>query len=189
VYDPTVVQPPRRRGRSIAIAVGTAILAVCVAGVTAAWVGAALRQAGAGAAPRAAATPTFNEPVRDGKFEFVVSAVTCGHRELVNGILRAKPQGQFCVVDLRVANIGTEARRFADGSQKAYGPDGVQYAADTGAGVVVNGNGNAVWNVVNPGNSVVAKVVFDIPPTATIETLELHDSPLSAGVTVDVGTV
>jgi hypothetical protein len=133
--------------------------------------------------------PAFNEPVRDGKFEFVVTAMSCGHSELINGILRSVPQGQFCVVDLRVANIGTEARQFADGSQKAYGPDGVQYSADTGAGVVANGNGNAVWNVINPGNSIAAKVVFDIPPTATIGTWELHDSPLSRGIKVNVNDV
>jgi Domain of unknown function (DUF4352) len=185
VYDQTVVRPPRRRGRLIAIIAGLAFLAVCVAGATASWVGAALREAGAGAT-QAQSTPTFNQPVRDGKFEFVVSALTCGHPELTNGFLRSEPQGQFCVVDLHVTNIGAEARRFADGSQKAYGPDGAQYAADTGAGVVANGNGNAIWNVINPGNSVAAKVVFDIPPTATIVTLELHDSPLSAGVKVSV---
>ncbi len=170
----------------MAIVGGIALLAVCVAGATAAWVGAALREAGAGAA-EASSMPTLNQPVRDGKFQFVVSALACGQRLLTNGFLHSQPQGQYCVVDLHVANIGTEARRFADGAQKAYGPDGAQYAADTGAGVVANGNGNAIWNVINPGNSIAAKVVFDIPPTATIVTLELHDSPLSAGVKVNVG--
>ena len=131
--------------------------------------------------------PTLNQPVRDGKFEFVVTAVSCGHVEIVNGFLRAQPQGRFCIVDMTVANIGTEPRHFADGTQRAYGPDGKQYAADTGAGVVANGNGEAWWNVINPGNSVAAKVVFDLPPGATISTLELHDSAFSGGVKVAVG--
>ena len=133
-----------------------------------------------------AAVGKIGTAVRDGKFEFVVTAVTCGHVEIVNGLLRAQPQGRFCIVDMTVANIGTEPRHFADGNQRAYGPDGNQYAADTGAGVVANGNGQAWWNVINPGNSVAAKVVFDLPPTGTISTLELHDSGFSGGVRVAV---
>ena len=89
-------------------------------------------------------------------------------------------------MELTVTNIGTEPRHFADGHQRAYGPDGKQYAADTGAAVVANGNGEAWWNVINPGNSVAAKVVFDIPPGATITTLQLHDSAFSGGVQVAV---
>lgn len=198
MYDQTTPQTPRRRGRVAAFVVGLTLLACCAGGTTAAWVGAALKQAdnaanggnelaGNGSGGRTSpATPTLNQPVRDGKFEFVVTAVSCGHEELVNGFLRAQPQGRFCVVDMTVANIGTEPRHFADGNQRAYGPDGKQYAADTGAGVVANGNGDAWWNVINPGNSIAAKVVFDLPATATIDTLELHDALLSGGVKVKV---
>jgi hypothetical protein len=91
-------------------------------------------------------------------------------------------------VRMSVANVGTEPQRFADGLQKAYGPDGTTYAADTGAGVVVNGNGDAIWNVVNPGNSITASVVFDISPTASITTIEVHDSAFSRGVKVRVSS-
>ena len=198
MYDQTTVQTRRRPGRTVAFVVGLSLLACCVGGTTAAVVGAALLQnddgtvasngAGDGVLANAGSPslPTLNQPVRDGKFEFVVTAVSCGHEEIVNGFLRAQPQGRFCVVDLTVANIGTEPRHFADGNQRAYGPDGKQYAADTGAGVVANGNGQAWWNVINPGNSVAAKVVFDLPPTGTISTLELHDSGFSGGVKVAV---
>jgi len=184
-YPPTLVAPvaPRRRGRMIWLVVGLVALGCCVAGVTAQLVGQALREA-----ETAAPTPGIGDPVRDGQFEFVVSAVTCGQAELVNGILRARAQGQYCVVEMSVRNIGRAPRQFADGLQKAFGPGGEQYAADTGAGVVANGDGIAVWNVVNPGNSVAAKVVYDIPTTASLSTVELHDSALSGGVRVSVGT-
>jgi hypothetical protein len=183
------VRPRRRWGPTVLLVAGLTVLGV--AGVTAAVVSSALRggDAGPGGAGTAAAPPAlpgFGEPVRDGQFEFVVSGLTCGHTELVNGILRAQAQGQFCVVELSVRNIGDEARHFGDGLQKAYGPNGDQYAADTHAGVVANGSGAAVWNVINPGNAVQAKIVFDIPPAATITTLELHDSLLSGGVRVAV---
>ena len=200
VYDQTTQQAPRRPGRTVAFVVGLALLACCVGGTTAAVVGSALLQddtssntaatntaAGNGlAADTSPGLPTLNQPVRDGKFEFVVTAASCGHEEIVNGFLRAQPQGRFCIVDMTVTNIGTEPRHFADGSQRAYGPDGKQYAADTGAGVVANGNGEAWWNVINPGNAVDAKVVFDLPPGTVIATLELHDSAFSGGVKVPV---
>jgi hypothetical protein len=184
--DPTLVMAlrPRRRGRLVAIIVGLVALGCCVAGVTAQLVGQALRAADA--AKTATPTPGIGDAVRDGQFEFVVSDVSCGRSEIVNGILRAQAQGQFCVIEVSVTNTGREARRFADGDQRAYGPGGEQYAADTGAGVVANGDGVAVWNVVNPGNSIHANVVYDIPTTATLSIVELHDSGLSGGVRVSL---
>lgn len=164
--------------------VGLVVLGCCVAGVTASLVGDALREAQAGQTE--APAPGIGDPVRDGQFEFVVSAVTCGRTEIVNGILRARAQGQYCVVELSVRNIGRDARQFADGNQRAFGPGGQRYAADTGAGVVANGDGTAVWNVVNPGNAVAAKVVYDIPPGAELSIVELHDSAFSDGARVSL---
>ena len=50
--------------------------------------------------------------------------------------------------------------------------------------MVANGNGDAIWNVVNPGNAITAKVVYDLPAGATLATIELHDSGFSRGVKV-----
>ena len=182
--------------RTVGIIVGTTLAACCAAGTTMALVTDALHKSNSSPAATtsrvdlpqadAAAEPGLNQAVRDGKFEFVVRSISCGHESLANGWLRAQAQGQYCVIEMSVANIGTEAQRFADGLQKAYGPEGNLYAADTGAGVVANGNGDAIWNVVNPGNTLTVKVVFDIPPSASINRIELHDSPLSHGVTVDL---
>ena len=144
----------------------------------------------ASAPPATTTSPTapgLGTAVRDGVFEFTVLSLSCGHNEIVNGWLRAKPHGQFCVGALRVTNIGDSPQRFADGNQRAYGPDGKTYAADTGAGVVANGSGDAIWNVVNPGNSLAAKVAFDIPTGASIVWLEVHESLFSRGVKVWVG--
>jgi hypothetical protein len=132
----------------------------------------------------------LGQAVRDGQFEFIVRTVTCGQSTLDNGILlHATAKGQFCVVDLSVRNIGTQARRFADSAQQALGAQGQQYTADTGAGVVANGSGDAVWNVVNPGIALDVKVVYDVPVGATVVRLVLHDDPLSRGVTVQVGQI
>jgi Domain of unknown function (DUF4352) len=208
VYEPITVPPTPRRGRTALIVVA-AVVAVCcgIGGVTSllSWAArqanttntghavvddaGAASSAGGGAKPAATTPrpPGIGTSVRDGVFEFTVLSLSCGHNEIVNGWLRATPQGQYCVGELRVANIGGSAQRFADGNQKAYGPDGKTYAADTGAGVVANGSGDAIWNVVNPGNSLSAKVVFDLPPGVTIVWLEVHDSAFSRGVKVWVG--
>jgi hypothetical protein len=190
VHDlpPTRVMPPRRRVPLGLIAAIAVIFVVCVS-VTAGVVGGMLRKAkqSAAAGPNVATTPTIGQSVRDGQFEFSVAAVSCGKATIDNGWLHATAKGRYCVVELTVRNIGDEARRFADGAQKAFGPGGVVYAADTGAGVVANGNGQGIWEVVNPGVSMSVKVVYDVPAGASLVSLELHDSGLSGGVTVRVG--
>jgi hypothetical protein len=85
---------------------------------------------------------------------------------------------------MTVRDVGNVAERFADGLQQGIGAQGQHYDADTGAGVVANGNGDAIWNVVNPGVSLSVKVVYDIPVGARITALVLHDAPMSWGVTV-----
>jgi hypothetical protein len=190
VYEP--IAPTPRRGRTALIVAAVLATVCCGLGAIGYAVRAKPGQVGhevvGGPGPAASPKPPgFGVAVRDGVFEFTVQSLTCGQAELVNGWLRATPQGRFCVGQLRVSNIGGTPQRFADGNQKAFGPDGTAYAADTGAGVVANGSGDAIWNVVNPGNSLAAKVVFDIPPDATIVWLEVHDSVFSRGVRVWVG--
>ena len=210
MYDGTtwVAQAPRRRsaGRITAIVIGALLLACCAGTGTAIVVTGMLQDqqekaqpepegivprdvsggGTTGGEPEEPVTPGLGDPVRDGQFEFTVSGVTCGHESVGEQWWKHEAQGEFCIVELSVRNIGTDARRFADGSQKAKGPEGNTYAADTGAGVVANGNGDAVWNVVNPGNAIDAKIVFDVPAGATLASLELHDSPFSGGVTVSL---
>jgi hypothetical protein len=179
VYDPRTFTQRRHRLRTTLIVVAV-VVAVSVVGNVA-------RLATVGAL-KGDTVSGLGQAVRDGQFEFIVRTVTCGQSTLDNGILlHASAQGQFCVVELSVRNIGTQPRRFADGAQQALGAQGQQYAADTGAGVVANGNGDAVWNVVNPGIAMEVKVVYDVPVGATIVALVLHDDPLSRGVTVQVG--
>jgi hypothetical protein len=197
--DWTATVPVRRRrpGRVVLIVLGTVFGVCCIASSTAAIVRGALNAKSSsgtlssgtevgGDAP--APGPGLGQPVRDGQFEFTVRSVECGRATLDNGWLHAQAKGQYCVVELTVTNVGTEARNFGDGLQRANGANGERYAVDTGAGVVANGSGEAVWDVINPGISVTAKIVYDIPPGAAITALELHDGALSRGVTVTVST-
>jgi Domain of unknown function (DUF4352) len=174
---------PRRRSGRIALLVVLGVLAACCAGgvVVALLVTDAARKptASLGSAP-----PGIGTPVRDGKFEFVVQSLSCGHATVQRSVLTKKAQGQYCLVELDVRNIGTDAQTFADAYQRAIAPDGTRYGTDTQAGVIANLDGTLAWNLINPGNAVSGTIAFDIPAGARITTLELHDSPLSRGVRV-----
>jgi hypothetical protein len=75
------------------------------------------------------APPGLNTPVEDGKFRFTVTSVSCGH-DTVGTIVTRQAQGQYCIVDLSVTNIGTKGQLLLDSVQKAVGSDGAVYGPD-----------------------------------------------------------
>ncbi|HEX6497777.1 MAG TPA: DUF4352 domain-containing protein [Micromonosporaceae bacterium] len=143
-----------------------------------------------GASSSKAAAPKvakLGQPARDGKFEFTVKTVKCGVHQVGPADFGQKAQGQFCLVTVQVKNIGKEAQMLDASNQKAFGADNAQYSADEGAALYANENDKTFLNQINPGNQVTGIVVFDIPANAKITKLELHDSPFSGGVDVQVG--
>ena len=140
------------------------------------------------AAPKPAAKPKaaasqINKPVRDGKFEFTVKNVKCGISKVGNEYLSTKAQGQFCAVQLTIANIGDEPQSMFSDNQKAFDAKGREFSADSEA-AMYDDSSQVLWEEINPGNSVKGKVYFDLPKGAKITQLELHDSMLSDGVKV-----
>ena len=204
-----VAQRPRRRGLTTFLIVASIFAGCCAGGATVALVTSAALRNAVGLGPSqpdapnpgptthpptsttrpsaTAAQPGLNTPVRDGKFQFVVSAVSCGHASVGEGFVTKQAQGQYCLVELSVENVGNSGQLLLDGLQKAYGPDGAVFATDSSAGVIASA-GTSVWiNVVKPGTTVSGTIVFDLPTGARLARLELHDSPFSRGVTVTVG--
>jgi hypothetical protein len=128
--------------------------------------------------------PGVGDPVRDGTFEFVVNEVSCGHATVGTGIFTRPAQGQFCIVDISVENVGNIAALLLDSAQYIQTSDGLRRNADSLAGVIAN-EGISVWiNLVNPGQATGGKLVFDVPADATLTTVELHDSAFSEGAIV-----
>jgi hypothetical protein len=178
---------PRRRRRWVRrLLVGVVLLAVL--GVLANALGDRDRSAGqdrtAGRAG-AAAAPGVREPARDGQFEFVVRSVRCGLRRVGPELARQTPQGRFCLVAVSVANVGTEARDFDAGQQRLFGADGRRHSVDAAA-TATNGGVRLLHSLINPGNRIEGTLVYDVPPRTRPARMELHDSPLSRGVTVDL---
>ena len=145
---------------------------------------------GASQATKAAAkakTAGIGTPVRDGKFEFTVKSVTCGKSQVGSEYLNKKAQGQFCLVAVTVKNIGDKAQTFDASPQLAYNNSGQEYKADGEASIYANDNAQTFLQDVNPGNSLTATLVWDIPQGQKLTKLELHDSLFSGGVDVNVG--
>ncbi len=196
--------PPRRRFTALLVVAGV-IAACCGGGATIALISsAAVRNAvgissgNPGGAPAPITTqpapttpapppePGLNTPVQDGKFEFVVTSVSCGHESVGRGPISARAKGQFCLVDLSVENVGTSGQLLLDGVQRGFDTDGKSYTPDSGAGVIANA-GTSIWiNMLDPGKKVTGTLVFDVPKREQISKLELHDSAFSRGATVTV---
>jgi hypothetical protein len=177
-------QPPRKKSNAglIVLIVVIAVIVLCGGSVlTIALVG----SKGSTGTASSSAHHTFNEPVRDGKFEFVVKSLTCGKAKEGDEVLNKTAQGQYCEVALSVKNIGTEAQIFDGSSQKAKGANGATYENDGEAEIYANSDNDTFLNKINPGNQATGTVIFDIPKDGKIVSLELHDSPFSGGVTVD----
>ncbi|MEU8242249.1 DUF4352 domain-containing protein [Actinoplanes missouriensis] len=126
----------------------------------------------------------IGDPVRDGKFEFTVSKVKCGVDSVGSDLLGQKAQGEFCLIDIKVKNIGKEAQTFADSAQKAFDAKEVEYSSDSSAAIYANGESQLLLSEINPGNSAKGKLIFDVPAGTKLTSLELHDSIFSGGVTV-----
>jgi hypothetical protein len=127
----------------------------------------------------------LNQPVRDGKFEFTVTKVACGRKTVgSNEFTRATATGKFCVAGVKVENIGNEAQDFHASSQFLYDQQDRQHSVDNDAWLALETN--AFLEEINPGNKVTGTLVFDVPKDTKPTKLELHDSPFSGGVEVQL---
>ncbi|HEX8182195.1 MAG TPA: DUF4352 domain-containing protein [Candidatus Saccharimonadales bacterium] len=129
----------------------------------------------------------LNETARDGKFEFTVTSIECGKASVgTNEYLTKQAQGQFCLANVSVKNVGTEAQTFDSSSQYLYDAAGSKFSADGTASLYANPEGSTFLNQINPGNSVTGAIAFDLPKDKTPVTAELHDSAFSGGVKVSL---
>ena len=139
------------------------------------------------AAPVEDAPTALNTAVRDGKFEFSVSGVDCSRSEIGESqYMTTQAQGVFCIVSMRVTNIGNEAQYFDASSQTAFDAAGREFSADSGAAMYL-GDSNSFLEQLNPGSTVEGQLVYDVPMGTQLTQIELHDSPFSGGVKVALG--
>jgi hypothetical protein len=129
----------------------------------------------------------LNQAVRDGKFEFTVTGVDCSKNTLGTDPVSTQATGVFCLVNVSVANIGDQAQTLDSTSQYGYDAAGKKYSTDTEAAFYLENAGSTLFEQLNPGTSVDGVLIFDVPAGTQLTKLELHDSMLSGGVTVNLG--
>ncbi|ADB76168.1 DUF4352 domain-containing protein [Geodermatophilus obscurus] len=129
----------------------------------------------------------LNQAVQDGKFEFTVTGVDCSKNTLGADPVSTQAAGVFCLVNVNVANIGDEAQTLDSTSQYGYDAAGKKFSTDTEAAFYLENGGDTLFEQLNPGTSVDGVLVFDVPAETQLTKLELHDSPFSGGVTVNLG--
>lgn len=134
-----------------------------------------------------AQTAKLGEAANDGKFQFTIGSIQCGKTSVgANQYLTKQPQGQFCLLNVSVKNIGDQAQSLLSSNQYLFNANGQKYSADDTATIYNAPNGTGWYNDINPGNSVSGAIVFDIPKDQTPATAELHDSAFSGGVKVNL---
>lgn len=136
-------------------------------------------------APTPKPVARIGQPVRDGKFEFVITGVNTAKTvgDPSNEFMQATAQGVFVVVSMTVANIGNQAQSFFAANQKLKDAAGRQFSPDSTADMWIN---KQIQTDINPGNQVQAQVAFDVPVGTQPSQIELHDSIFSGGVTVNL---
>ncbi|HEX5796764.1 MAG TPA: DUF4352 domain-containing protein [Candidatus Saccharimonadales bacterium] len=129
----------------------------------------------------------LGEPARDGKFEFTVTKMSCGQKTIGNNeFTRTTAQGEFCIMDLRVKNIGNEPQTLFADNQYVYNTEGQKYSYDSDAVLSLDDTANVWLEEINPGNTVKGKLVFDVPKGTKVTKAELHDSTFSNGIEVNL---
>jgi hypothetical protein len=144
---------------------------------------AAEEEAVAGAAE---AVPGIGEAVRDGDFEFTVAGIDCGSTEVGDDPFTETAQGQFCLLTVRVENIGSQSQTLFAMEQFLLDADGREFAADDPATFANDPMAETFLSEINPGNNVEGEIVFDVPADVEIVEAELHDSTFSDGVRVSL---
>lgn len=125
----------------------------------------------------------IGEEAQDGNFTFVVNSFECGAQTIGSDFMEEEAQGQFCLAEVSVSNHGDEAQSLSASDQYLYDDQERRFSSDFSYAMAID---TPIFEQINPGNSLDGTIVFDVPEDANIEFVELHDSPFSGGVLVDL---
>ncbi|MTE14139.1 DUF4352 domain-containing protein [Nocardia aurantiaca] len=184
-YPPHYPVPPTPPKKSNALKIILLVLAgiVVLCGIGGALASKSTKSANA---PTTSAVPGLNTPVRDGKFEFTVTNVQTGVKEVgTNQFLRKTAQGTYTIISLTVRNIGKSPYGFSPSDQYVFDAQNRKFSNDAAAAMNLQSDTSLYANI-NPGNSITAQVVFDLPTDSSADHIVLHDSMFSGGATVSL---
>jgi hypothetical protein len=181
---------PRRAGRGFGSVIALVALLACLLGALrvaeSAGGGEGDSNGGADAPPPTPArspTPKPSPVTADGKLRFTVAGFSCGTAELGDWPVTKKPQGQFCLVVLRIDNTGDGTGRVWIGSQHLRDADGKEYSPDELSWIYYDKT-RPLLDEIGPGKSVTGTLVFDVPAGVRFTELRVKDGLLSDGSSI-----
>jgi len=130
-----------------------------------------------------AAMPHVGDPVWDEPFEFTVTKIECDVRQIGGNWLNAIPAGQFCVVRIRVENFSDQPQAFYGDHQALVTTKGQRYSPSAEAASYLE-RSRSLRELIDPGDQLISRVVYDVPKRSTPDRLDLHASLYSPGVAV-----
>lgn len=137
-------------------------------------------------------------PRKDNFLIFTVKSFDCGGT-IAGGTdpysVHELPQGQFCMVTVSVKNGSKQHHKFdavgqylvsvtkpKPGEKPAPKKPPIKYVPD----ILATKLTNDIWKDLAPGESEDGVILFDIPKTIVITSIELRDTPESGGIRVDI---
>ncbi|ABS03178.1 DUF4352 domain-containing protein [Kineococcus radiotolerans] len=128
--------------------------------------------------------PGIGQAVIAADVAYTVTAFDCGIAQVGSEYLNRTAQGEYCEATVDINNQGTRATTFNSSQAKAYIGD-IEYAADGEASMYAD-DGNAFLTEINPGNTVTAKLYFDMPAGTRPDRLEIGGGLFSDGAIISV---
>jgi Domain of unknown function (DUF4352) len=107
--------------------------------------------------------PGIGDKVTDDDYQFTVTKVRCGVSRVGDQYSGEKAQGQYCIVSMRIKNVGKEPINFSDENQALIDTKGKNYSPDDAAWIYLDTDPYAE---INPGNVLKTVVPFDMPKKA-----------------------
>ena len=80
----------------------------------------------------------IGDKVTDDDYQFTVTKIKCGVSRVGDQYSGEKAQGQFCLVSMRVKNVGNEAINFSDENQALVDTKGKKYSPDDAAWIYLD---------------------------------------------------
>jgi hypothetical protein len=178
----------RIAGRLLVVVVGVGVLAGCQSGAQNQTVHSSTTahpsSKTANASPTAHPYHAGGNVATDGHLTFAVTGMNCVRAH--NG--SAPPPEASCLVDITAQNDGTSSQTFSVADQVAIDTSGNKLPADLSSFTATAGQFPSYQ--VHPGAFVDAAIPFVLKSfSALVKQVELHESPSSRGVIIDVGTV
>lgn len=146
---------------------------------------AAAEDAEESAPDEAAAEYGIGDAVATGDWEVTVNDIESGVSELGDEYLGTTAQGQFILVDMSVANTGSEPSFFFESDVSLQDADGNTYSPDSEAGIyAATDNDVMLLEEINPGNTATGVIVYDVPADVTPNVLEFQGGIFDESATV-----